>query len=82
MDYASAIIALVGAKGWVIFHMDVDTAFLNGKLNDIVYMNQPLGFMVIGKDHFVYFSILLSMGFNNPLVLGMTLSMIISSNWA
>ena len=31
--------------------MDLKTAFLNGDLEDEVYMDQPEGFLTIGKEH-------------------------------
>ena len=33
--------------------MDVQTAFLNGDLDEEIYMAQPEGFIEEGKDHFV-----------------------------
>ena len=34
--------------------MDVKTAFLNGELDDEIYMDQPVGFIVNGKECKVY----------------------------
>ena len=33
--------------------MDVKTAFLNGNLNEEIYMYQPMGFIEKGKEHMV-----------------------------
>jgi hypothetical protein len=41
----NTISALIGHHSWDIKHMDVKTAFLNGKIQDEVYMRQPPGFI-------------------------------------
>ena len=33
--------------------MDVETAFLNGKLDDEIYLQQPEGYVKPGEDHLV-----------------------------
>lgn len=39
-----ALISLSIALGWEVHHMDVITAFLNGKLQEKIYMKQSPGF--------------------------------------
>ncbi|KAK1686445.1 hypothetical protein QYE76_047293 [Lolium multiflorum] len=45
------LLALAGHEGWAVHHMDVKTAFLNVELNEEVYVDQPPGFKVAGRDH-------------------------------
>jgi hypothetical protein len=40
-------------KNWHIYHMDVKSAFLNGEFKEIVYVAQPEGFVVPGKEKLV-----------------------------
>ena len=49
--YASirTVMAIVAEMGWRIHQMDVKTAFLNGILEEEVYIKQPQGFKVYGK---------------------------------
>ncbi|GKF13115.1 retrovirus-related pol polyprotein from transposon TNT 1-94 [Tanacetum coccineum] len=42
-------IAHAASMNMVIFQMDVKTAFLNGELNEVVYVSQPEGF--VNPDH-------------------------------
>lgn len=47
------MIALSVTLGWTLHHMDVIAAFLNGKLKEQIYMQQPPGFEEPGKEHLV-----------------------------
>ncbi len=47
------LIALASIHNLVIHQMDVKTAFLNGELDEEVYMKQPEGFVMPGKEHMV-----------------------------
>jgi hypothetical protein len=42
---------MVEKNGWKIHQMDVKTDFLNGYLKENVFMSQPKGFVVKGKEH-------------------------------
>ena len=39
-----AVISIAAEMGWKIHQMDVKTAFLNGLIEEEVYIEQPLGF--------------------------------------
>lgn len=40
--------------GWKIYHFDVKSAFLNGLLDEDIYVDQPKGFQVPGSEDKVY----------------------------
>ncbi|KAH9671981.1 hypothetical protein KPL70_017541 [Citrus sinensis] len=44
------IISLAAQNKWKIFQMNVKSAFLNGFLEEEVYIEQPLGYVVIGHE--------------------------------
>ncbi|KAK1423984.1 hypothetical protein QVD17_19295 [Tagetes erecta] len=48
------LIAHAAMKGWEIHHLDVKTAFLNGDLEEEIYVNQPEGFEKTRESHKVY----------------------------
>ena len=47
------IIALASAMGWRLHQMDVKETFLNGEIKEEVYVEQPDGFIVHGKESHV-----------------------------
>ena len=47
------LFALVAVNDYELHHVDVKSAFLNGVLREEVYLAQPPGFAVPGKEHYV-----------------------------
>ena len=52
-DSLRIIMALVAHYDLELHQMDVKITFLNGNLEEEVYMNQPEGFSCKGKEHMV-----------------------------
>ena len=50
-DSFRIIMALVAHYDLELHQMDVKTAFLNGDLDETIFMAQPEGFVVKGKEH-------------------------------
>jgi hypothetical protein len=44
------LLALAAQEGWPVHHMDVKSAFLNGELQEEVYVRQPPSFVVKGQE--------------------------------
>jgi hypothetical protein len=54
LESVRLILALAAHRGWEVHHMDVKSAFLNGELEEVVYVSQPPGFTADGREHEVY----------------------------
>ena len=50
MESVRLLLALAAQEGWRVHHMDVKSAFLNGDLKEEVYVHQPAGFIIPGKE--------------------------------
>lgn len=48
------LLALAAQYDMIVEHLDVKTAFLNGDLEELVYMEQPVGFVMKGHENKVY----------------------------
>jgi hypothetical protein len=51
VDSMRLLITLPAREGWEVHHMDVKSAFLNGDLQEEVYVKQLTCFIVAGKEH-------------------------------
>jgi hypothetical protein len=51
MDSVRLLIAVTVQEGWEVHHIDIKSAFLNGDLQEEVYVEQLAGFIVAGKEH-------------------------------
>jgi len=54
LETVRLIISLAAQNNWKLFQMDVKSAFLNGVLNEEVYVDQPPGFVKKGEENKVY----------------------------
>ena len=51
MSSIRMLIAIAAMRNLEVHQMDVKTAFLNGDLNEEIYIKQPEGFVVPGLEH-------------------------------
>ena len=54
LDTIRTLIALATQNDWKLYRLNVKSAFLNEVLQEEVYMDQPEGFVVRGKEYKVY----------------------------
>ncbi|XP_070668918.1 uncharacterized protein [Malus domestica] len=54
LDTIRTLISLAAQKGWNLFQLDVKSAFLNGVLEEEVYVDQSQGFEVKNEENKVY----------------------------
>ena len=54
MDTIGIVLAIVAQKKWPIYQMDVKSTFLNGYLDEEVYVERPQGYEVLVQEHKVY----------------------------
>jgi hypothetical protein len=51
LETVHVLLAYAANEGWLVHHMDVKLAFLNGDLLEEVFVSQPLGFIIKGEEH-------------------------------
>lgn len=54
LETVRLLLALEAKNEWEVHHLDVKSAFLNGKLYEEVYVNQPEGYVKEGQEEKVY----------------------------
>jgi hypothetical protein len=50
LESVRLLLAHAANEGWAVHHMDVKSAFLNGELQEEVYVEQPPGFVLKGHE--------------------------------
>lgn len=54
LDTIRLLLAIAAHTGWIVFQLDVKSAFLNGDLKEHIYVDQPDGFVQKVSDYKVY----------------------------
>jgi hypothetical protein len=50
LESVRMLVALAAHERWQVHHMDAKSAFLNGVINEEVYMQQAPGFVIAGQE--------------------------------
>ena len=50
LDSLRLLLAIAAVFDWEVHHVDIKTAYLNGHLNEEIYMDQPRGFEIQGEE--------------------------------
>lgn len=53
LETVRTFLALAAQLKWPIFQLDLKSAFLNGDLQEEVFVDQPEGFIVVGSEDIV-----------------------------
>lgn len=48
------LLSIAAQNKWKVIHLDVKATFLNGDLTEKIYVKQPIGFEIEGKEEYVY----------------------------
>jgi hypothetical protein len=51
LESVRLLLAHAASQGWAVHHMDVKSTFLNGVLQEQVYVEQPPGFVLRGHEN-------------------------------
>ena len=54
MDTIRMTLAMAAQQGWKVYQLDVKSAFLNGVLQEEIYVEQPEGFVAPGQEEKFY----------------------------
>ena len=53
LETVRLLLVLAAKRSWQVHHLDIKTAFLNGDIEEDVYVAQPVGFEKRGQEHLV-----------------------------
>lgn len=46
------LLAIAATKSWLLYHLNVHSAFIHGNFDEEVYMHPPFGYCLWGEKHF------------------------------
>ena len=53
-DRVKIILLIAAQNKWSVYQLDVKSAFLNGYIDEFFYVDQPIGYEILGKEHLLY----------------------------